>query len=204
MNVGKSRKKPQKTKKKNEMPNSRAKLNIGEMVKQYQRQLQRFIRRRVSSDEDAEDILQDVFYKLAKADAMMTPIEHVSGWLYKVARNQIYDWRLSKKAGDKWEQDEALLETPLDDLAEILLSPADTPEMEYLRKQIWHELELALAELPPEQREVFELTEFAGMSFKEIAAAQNVPVNTLMSRKHYAVLYLRKKLTGLYCELLEI
>lgn len=177
------------------------KLDVGRLVGHYQKRLRSFIRKRVPSETDADDILQEVFYKLAWADAAMMSIEHISGWLYRVVRNGIYDWRRGQKSRrDQFEHD--LENVSLEDIGDILTAPGSNPELAYLREQVWYELETALAELPPEQREIFELTEFGGLSYKEIAADQGVAVNTLMSRKRYAVLHLRAKLADLYLQLM--
>ncbi len=178
------------------------KLNTSQVVIQHESQLRAFIRKRVSSNEDAEDILQEVFYSLAKINDIMNPIEQITAWLYRVTRNQIIDWQRKKKedlfAG--YENDEG--DFILNDFAEIL-SDSSNPEIEYLRSLVWEELEKSLAELPEEQRLVFELTELQGLSMKEILAQTGVSVNTLLSRKRYAVLFLRERMSELYCEILE-
>lgn len=180
-------------------------LNVSDIFKKYRSQLKSYITKRVLSKEDGEDILQNVFYQLSKVDLLENPIEQISSWLYSVTRNQIIDRSRKQKevampyisSGDK---DDMFLT----ELTETLLFDNDaSPENEYLRSLIWEELELALKDLPAEQREVFELTELEGFSFKEIAAASGVAVNTLISRKHYAVLHLRECLKHLYTELLE-
>jgi RNA polymerase sigma factor (sigma-70 family) len=180
------------------------KANVEELVKAYQPQLKSFIRKRVSSKEDAEDILQDVFYQLIKAvENTVDPIEQVTAWLYRVARNIIINKNQKKK-------EEELPAYSYDEEADILNGLSDilfnddspTPETEYLRSLVWKELETALSELPPEQREAFELTETEGLPVKEVAHVTGVPVNTLLSRKHYAIKHLRKRLAGLYKDLL--
>src|SRR5260221_2137080 len=173
---------------------------ISDVVQREQSRLRNFIRRRVPDPRDAEDILQDVFYELVEANRLLMPIEHVTGWLFRVARNRITDLFRKKKpesfgditvAGD---DDEPLL---LDDL---LPSPDAGPEALYVRHVLLDELELALDELPEEQREVFAAHELEGRSFKQIAAQTGVSVNTLLSRKHYAVLHLRERLQTVYDE----
>jgi len=173
--------------------------NLNELIVEYQPQLKSFIRKRVTNKEDAEDILQDVFYQLVKAvNSAMNPIEHVSAWLYRVARNTIINKGMKK-------QEEELPVYRDEELSEILFSDetaSPSPETEYLRSLVWTELETALSELPPEQREIFELTELDGLPVKEISKTTGVPVNTLLSRKHYAALHLRKRLAWLYEDIL--
>jgi RNA polymerase sigma factor (sigma-70 family) len=178
------------------------KLNARDIVETYRTKLTGFIRRRVKRLEDAEDIAQDVFYQLAEAERLLKPIEEVAAWIYTVARNRITDY-YRKKRPDlmneiQVEDDEEGLRKDFDTLAGV----ADgTPETEYLHSVIWAEMASALANLPPEQRAVFEMTEFEGLAFKEIAEITGEPVNTLISRKRYAVLYLRERLRILYDEL---
>jgi RNA polymerase sigma factor (sigma-70 family) len=181
--------------------------NLNELIVEYQPQLKSFIRKRVTNKEDAEDILQDVFYQFAKAvNSAMNPIEQVSAWLYRVTRNTIINKGIKKQEEElpAYRNDEDDSEI-LKELSEILFSEETTspsPETEYLRSLVWKELENSLAELPPEQREIFELTESDGIPVKEIAKTMGVSVNTLLSRKHYAVLHLRKRLAGLYEDIL--
>jgi RNA polymerase sigma factor (sigma-70 family) len=157
-----------------------------------------FIRRRVRTDEDAEDILQDVFYQLAATDDEAGPIEQITSWLFTVARNRIIDWYRKKKPA-------ALPVDGLDDtetsFANLLLDSSQNPEDVYARSLLWEELGEALGDLPEKQREVFVMHEFEGKSFKEIAGLTGEPINTLLSRKRYAVLYLREQLQELYDEL---
>lgn len=176
--------------------------NLSEVVKEYHNPLKGFIRKRVKTDEDAEDILQNVFYRLAKVDSMMTPIEHMSGWLYNAARNLIIDWWRKKNNEPFFDYTDDESDTPLAELSDILFEQEPSPETSYLRSVVWLELEKALAELPDEQRKAFEMTELQGMSFKEIAKETGETVNTLISRKRYAVLHLRRRLADLYTELI--
>jgi RNA polymerase sigma factor (sigma-70 family) len=183
--------------------------NLNELIVEYQPQLKSFIRKRVTNKEDAEDILQDVFYQLVKAvNGTMNPIEHVSAWLYRVARNTIINKGIKKREEEiPVYRDEDTDHETLKELSDILFSDETTspsPETEYLRSLVWTELETALSELPPEQREIFELTELDGLPVKEIAKTMGVPVNTLLSRKHYAVVHLRKQLAGLYEDILYL
>src|SRR6266581_2546349 len=173
---------------------------ISEVVKREQSRLRNFIRRRVPDPLDAEDILQDVFYKLVEANRLLMPIEHVTGWLFRVARNRITDlWRKKKPesfsdAAVADEGDEVL------QLEDLLPSPDAGPEALYVRNVLLDELELALDELPDEQREVFVAHELEGRSFKELSAESGANVNTLLSRKRYAVLHLRERLQSIYDE----
>jgi RNA polymerase sigma factor (sigma-70 family) len=180
------------------------KMNSKDVVDTYRAKLTGFIRKRVKRLEDAEDIVQDVFYQLADAERLLKPIDEVAAWLYTVARNRITD-HYRKKRPELL--NEILLEDDEDGLQEDLNTLAgandDTPESEYLNSIIWEELTEALAELPSEQREVFEMTEFDGFSYKEIAEITGEPVNTLISRKRYAVVHLREKLGYLYDELIN-
>jgi RNA polymerase sigma factor (sigma-70 family) len=174
---------------------------ISEVVGRERSRLLNFIRRRVPDPRDAEDILQDVFYELVEANRLLMPIEHVTGWLFRVARNRITDlFRKSRPEGFSdavaVEEDEELLR--LDDL---LPSPEAGPEALYARSVLLDELESAIEELPAEQRHVFVAHELEGRSFKEMAADTGVSVNTLLSRKRYAVLHLRERLQSVYDEL---
>jgi RNA polymerase sigma factor (sigma-70 family) len=171
---------------------------ISEVVQREQSRLGNFIRRRVPDPRDAEDILQDVFYELVEANRLLMPIEHVTGWLFRVARNRITDLFRKKKPesfGDITDEDDELLR-----LEDLLPSPDAGPDALYARNVLLHELELAVDELPEEQRKVFVAHEFEGRSFKEIAAEAGVSVNTLLSRKRYAVLHLRERLQSVYDE----
>lgn len=180
------------------------KQNISEIVQNYRSRLKGFIRKRVHLPEDAEDILQDVFYQLAEADLLLKPIEQISAWLYKVARNRITDLYREKKPEL---MSNFLFDNQEDDMIvefeELLYDAENTPETEYLQSLFWVELDNALEELPTEQRIVFELNELKGIAFKEIAELTGETLNTLISRKRYAVLHLRKKLQILYDELLN-
>ena len=173
---------------------------ISEVVKREQSRLRNFIRRRVPDPRDAEDILQDVFYELVEANRLLMPIEHVTGWLFRVARNRITDL-FRKKRKESFsdtavadEEDERL------QLEDLLPSLDAGPEALYARNVLLDELELAVDELPAEQREVFVAHELEGRSFKAMAAETGVSVNTLLSRKRYAVLHLRERLQSVYDE----
>jgi RNA polymerase sigma factor (sigma-70 family) len=162
--------------------------------------LRNFIRRRVPDPSDAEDIVQEVFYELVEANHLLMPIEHVTGWLFRVARNRITDLFRKKKPESF---SDAAVETEDGELPRIedLLPSADAgPDALYARNLLLDELELALDELPEEQRDAFVAHELEGRSFKEMAAATGISVNTLLSRKRYAVLHLRERLQGIYNE----
>lgn len=160
--------------------------------------LQAFIRRRVADAGDAEDILQEVLYELVEAVRLMTPIEQVGAWLFRVARNRIIDLfrrRSPEAPRDVSIEDEAFA------FEDLLPSPDGGPEAELARGVLLEELAAALDELPEEQREVFIAHEIEGRSFKELAAETGLSVNTLLSRKHYAVLHLRRRLRDIHDEL---
>src|SRR5215469_14243469 len=171
---------------------------ISEIVAKERPRLRNFIRKRVPDPSDAEDILQEVFYQLVDANRLLMPIEQVTGWLFRVARNRIIDLFRKKKPelfSDHAVEDEEGERLEIEDL---LPSPDAGPEALYVRHLLLDDLELALDELPEEQREVFEAHELEGQSFKEMAAETGVSVNTLLSRKRYAVLHLRERLQGIY------
>ena len=176
---------------------------ISEVLKREQNRLFSFIRRRVPDLHDAEDILQDVYYELLRANRLLMPIDHVTGWLFRVARNRITDLFRKKKPQSfsdfsiSDEEDESLR------LEDLLPSPDAGPAALYARHLLLDELRAAVAELPKEQREVFVAHELDGRSFKEISAATGVSVNTLLSRKRYAVMHLRVRLQPIYDEFTE-
>jgi len=173
---------------------------ISDIVGQEQSRLRNFVRSRVPDARDAEDILQDVFYELVEANRLLMPIEHITGWLFRVARNRIIDLFRKEKPEEfsdttVLDEDDELLQ-----LEELLPSPDSGPEALYARNVLLDELELAIDELPEEQREVFVGHALEGRSFKEMAAETGVSVNTLLSRKRYAVLHLRQRLQSIYDE----
>lgn len=179
-------------------------LHIPDIIKSQGARLRGFIRKRVRSGEDAEDILQDVYYQLAEADYLMKPIEQITGWLYTVARNRITDlYRKHKPDLLPETLNEGDDEYLYDDLGGIMFDDGITPETEYLRSLVWDELKEALGELPREQRQAFELHEMEGLSFKEISEITGEQVNTLISRKRYAILFLRERLQVIYSELIN-
>ncbi len=176
------------------------KRNITQVINDYSKRLMGFIRKRVTNEADAEDVLQDVFYQFM---GNTQPIEQMSAWLFTVARNKITDRQRKHKP-------EALEDVFKDEegedsinWSELLFDASNNPEKEYLRALFWEELNAALAELPAEQREVFIRHELEGVSFKEMAEKTGETVNTLISRKRYAVLHLRERLSVLKDELLN-
>jgi RNA polymerase sigma factor (sigma-70 family) len=176
---------------------------ISEIVAEQRSRLRNFIRRRVPDPADAEDILQEVFYKLVEANRLLMPIDHVTGWLFSVARNRITDL-FRKQKPEPWS--DASLENEAGELLRIedlLPSPDVGPEALYVRSVLLDELELALDELPDEQREVFIAHELEGRSFKGLSAESGVNINTLLARKRYAVLHLRERLQSIYQEFMD-
>lgn len=177
---------------------SSGKLNVADIFKEYNAQLRGYIQKRIPSKEDAEDILQNVFYQLSRMYEAESSIEQISGWLYSVARNQIIDSGRKRKEeslpyyqGE--EEDEFLFMDIYDE--------DGSPEYDLLKTLFWEELATSLEQLPEEQRTVFELTELEGFSFREISETTGIPINTLISRKRYAILHLRKRLQKLYNEM---
>ena len=178
---------------------------ISDAVTREESRLRHFIRRRVRDPSDAEDVMQDVFSALVEANRLLMPIDHVTGWLFRVARNRITDLFRKKKPmtftdanGTHVEKDE-----PSSGFEDLLPSPDAGPDAVYARQVLIDALQLALSELPAEQRDVFVAHEIEGRSFKEMAAETGVGINTLLSRKRYAVKHLRERLKNLYDELTE-
>jgi RNA polymerase sigma factor (sigma-70 family) len=176
-------------------------LRISAIVSKERSRLGAFIRRRVPDPSDVEDIVHEVFFELVNANRLLMPIEHVTGWLFRVARNRITD--LFRK-----HQPESLSEAALEGedgellrIEDLLPSSDAGPEALYVRRLLLEEMELALGELPREQREVFVAHELEGRSFRELAAESGVNINTLLSRKRYAVLHLRERLRSIHDEL---
>jgi len=176
---------------------------VSGVVAEERSRLRNFIRKRVPNEADVEDILQEVFYELVEANRLLMPIEHVTGWLFRVARNRITDlWRKKKPENfsDAAAEDE---DGELLQIEDLLPSPDAGPEAIYFGNVLLDELEFALDELPDEQREVFVAHEIEGRSFKELSAESGVSVNTLLSRKRYAVLHLRERLQSIHDEFME-
>ncbi|MCO6359093.1 RNA polymerase sigma factor [Roseivirga pacifica] len=186
------------------MSNSEHRENLERQIREHQPRIRSFIKTRVTSQEDADDIAQDVFFQFVKTmETTHNPIENISGWLFRVAKNLIIN------KGKKRKESSLPMEVDYDEDGDIISSlfpqteESDSPVNVYIRSLMWQELEQALAELPVEQREIFELTEMEGFPVKDIAETTGVPVNTLLSRKHYAVKYLRKRLKSTYEELIN-
>jgi RNA polymerase sigma factor (sigma-70 family) len=173
---------------------------ISEVIAEQRSRLRNFIRKRVPNEADVEDLLQEVFCELVEANRLLMPIDYVTGWLFRVARNRITD--LFRKKRPENFTDAAVIgeEGELLEIEDLLPSPDAGPEALYVRNMLLDELEVALGELPAGQREVFVAHELEGRSFKELSAESGVNVNTLLSRKRYAVLYLRQRLQSIHDE----
>ena len=175
------------------MPEKRS--SAGEVFEKYRRRLGAFIARRVPTQEEAEDILQEVFLRYVQTDAL-NPVSQVAAWLFRTARNRIIDHGRKHCECALPEVDE---ETGMiSEIADLLVDDDASPESEYLRMLVREELKEALDELPAEQRDVFYLTEVEGFAFRELAEDTGIPMATLLSRKHYAVKHLRRRLADLY------
>lgn len=177
---------------------------ISAAVQKERARLRNFIRKRVANEADAEDILQDVFYEFVQAYRLMKPIERAGAWLFRVARNRIIDLYRRRTTDPLRKQaavadDESRLK-----LEELVPSSDSGPEAALARSLLLAELDEALEDLPEEQREVFIAHEFEGRSFRELSAASGVSVNTLLSRKHYAVLHLRRRLQAIHDEFTKL
>ena len=176
---------------------------ISEIIEEERSRLRNFIRKRAPNEADVEDLLQDVFYELVEANRLLMPIDHVTGWLFRVARNRITDLFRKRKpetfsdAAVEGEDGELLC------VEDLLPSPDAGPEALYARHALLDELESALGELPREQREVFVGHEIEGRSFQELSKETGVNVNTLLSRKRYAVLHLRHRVRSILDELMR-
>ncbi|MGA2730020.1 MAG: sigma-70 family RNA polymerase sigma factor [Terracidiphilus sp.] len=174
--------------------------DIADVIAEQQSRLRNFIRKRVPNNADVEDLLQEVFFELVKAHRLLLPIDYVTGWLFQVARNRITDLFRKKRP-------ETFADTAIGDeggellqIEDLLPSPDAGPEALYVRQALLEAVEFALAELPAEQREVFVAHELEGYSFKELSAESGISVNTLLARKHYAVLHLRRRLQSIHDE----
>ena len=176
---------------------------ISEVIAEERARLRNFIRRRVPNEADVEDLLQEVFYELVEANRLLLPIDYVTGWLFRVARNRITDLFRKKKA--ETFSDAAVLDEDgeLMPIEDMLPSPDAGPDALFVRGVLLDELKSALGELPAEQREVFIAHELEGRSFKELSAESGVSVNTLLSRKRYAVLHLRRRLQSIHNEFMR-
>ncbi len=174
---------------------------ISEAIDREGSRLRNFIRRRVADRDDAEDVLQEVFYELIEAYRLMKPVEQVTAWMFRVARNRITDlFRRNKREAERNGLGAVTEEGEMLHLEELLPSPEGGPDAAYARSVLVEELDAALDELPEDQREVFIAHELLGYSFKEMAAKTGTSVNTLLSRKHYAVVHLRERLRSIHDE----
>jgi RNA polymerase sigma factor (sigma-70 family) len=169
----------------------------------YNEQLVSFLRKRLANPEDAEDITQEVFYQLSRMEDMAKPIEQIAAWLFRVAKNMLINWQKKKRdipfsflVGANKEDDE-----DVNNFLDILSAEETTPETEMLRSFVWKEIEKNIDALPSPERDIFIQTEFLGVPVKEISKETGVPVTTLLSRKHYAVKHLRKRLKELYADM---
>jgi RNA polymerase sigma factor (sigma-70 family) len=181
------------------MPNT-----VAQTFSEYRERLLKFIRSRVRRLEDAEAILSDVFYQYANINSIINPIENTTAWLYKVARHRIIDHQKKKKDEPlpaHYDEDED--DYIVDEIADIIYGEDATPETKMIRSLLLGEIQTAISELPKEQREVFEMTELLDFSVKEVAEKTKTPVNTVLSRKHYAVKHLRKRLEEMYTLLMK-
>jgi len=177
------------------------------IFKTYRQRLLKFIQSRVNLPEDAEDIMQEVFYQFTRQftgiDDAADPIQNASAWLYRAARNKIIDhYKKKKNAPLPGFYDEEEDEYMIDEISDIMFGEEAGPATDLLRSLIMEEIERAVTDLPEEQRIVFELSELFDLPVKEIAKRTGTPVNTVLSRKHYAVQFLRKRLKELYCDFL--
>jgi len=176
---------------------------IADVIANEQQGLRSFIRRRVANEADADDLLQEVFFELVRAHRLLLPIDFVTGWLYLVARNRITDLFRKKRPESFGNATQETDEGELLGLEDLLPSQDAGPEAQYLRNLLLDEMRRAIAELPPEQREVFVAHELEGRSFKELAGETGANINTLLSRKRYAVLHLRERLQNIHDEFSE-
>lgn len=173
--------------------------DVAKIYREHRASLKGYISKQLSYSDESEDLLQDVFYQLSKIDLEENPIRNISAWLYTVANNKIIDRARVKREESMPQIDGGSDDDDfLFDLSEFLSNPDDTPDIQYLHSLVWNELDIALSELPKEQRVVYELTEFDGFSYKEISDSTDIPINTLISRKRYAVLHLRDRLEEIY------
>lgn len=176
---------------------------LDDIIKDHTPLLRSFVRARIGNHDDTEDIVQDTFYQFVRTITIMdNPVGHVTSWLYTVARNLIINHGKKRREEEiprsaHGDDDDFLI-----DLSEIMIaSDTDNPDILMLRTMVWEELDKAMAALPKEQREAMEMTEIKGYSVKEAAKLMDVSVNTFLSRKHYAVIHIRKRLRALYEEL---
>jgi len=173
---------------------------ISEVIAEERSRLRNFIRRRVPNEADVEALLQEVFYELVEANRLLMPIEYVTGWLFRVARNRITDLFRKKRPENFTDRAVGDEDGELLRIEDLLPSPDAGPEALYVRNMLLDELKAALRELPGEQRAVFVAHELEGRSFKQLSAESGINVNTLLARKRYAVLHLRHRLQRIHDE----
>jgi RNA polymerase sigma factor (sigma-70 family) len=188
---------------KRQWPMAEQNQQIAQAIDRDRPRLRNFIRKRVADPRDAEDILQDVFYELVEANSLFMPIEQVTAWLFRVARNRITDLFRKKKPVNFSDVAAVNEDGEMARIEDLMPSPDAGPEAEYVRQLLLEEIELALDDLPEEQREVFIAHEIEGRSFAEMAEETGVNVNTLLARKRYAVLHLRERLRAIYEEFVK-
>jgi RNA polymerase sigma factor (sigma-70 family) len=176
---------------------------IAQVIAEEGSRLRGFIRRRVPNEADVEDLLQEVFTRLVEANRLLLPIDYVTGWLFRVARNGITDFFRRKRPQNFTDAEVEDEEGELLDVADLLPSPDAGPEALFVRRMLLAELDSALAELPADQRAVFIAHEIEGRSFKELSEETGVKLNTLLARKRYAVLHLRERLQNIHDELMR-
>ena len=183
-----------------------SKKSVTEAFSNYRSRLLQFIRSRVRVLEDAEDILSDVFYQFARVNDTINPIENTAAWLYRAARNRIIDnyRKKNNEASLEFFDDDNDDEDFINEITDIIYGEDATPETEAIRALLFEEIQTAIDDLPEEQREVFEMTELLDFSVKETAEKTHTPVNTVLSRKHYAVKFLRKRLAELYRDVMAL
>ncbi|MBD5068213.1 MAG: sigma-70 family RNA polymerase sigma factor [Alistipes sp.] len=177
-----------------------ARNNPAEVFEKYRRRIGAFIARRVPTRDEAEDILQEVFLRFVETDAL-NPVSQVAAWLFRTARNRIIDHGRKRREMPLPEADDE--KGMVSEITALLADEDDSPEMEFMRAMVWEEVEKALDELPAPQRDIFYLTEMEGFAFRELAEDTGIPIATLLSRKHYAVEHLRRRLADLYEALLR-
>lgn len=180
-----------------------ARTKFDDIIKDNTPRLRAYVKSKVSNEEDAEDIVQDTFYQFLRTISIMeNPIAQVTSWLYTVAHNLVINKRKKRREVEMPKKRSNEEDSFMAELSDIMMAPdSDTPEMLMLRNMVWEELDKALAELPAEQREAITMTEIQGLSVKDAAKAMGVPLGTFLSRKHYAVVHIRKCLKTLYEEL---
>jgi len=173
-------------------------MDISKVFTDYYGRLVSYVRKNLANADDAEDIVQEVFYQLSRMENMAKPVEQISAWLFRVAKNTLINWQKKKRDIPFSFLITANEDEDVSDFLDVLSFDESTPETEMLRLLAWEEIEAAIDELPPAQRDIFIQTEFLDIPVKEISEKSGIPLNTLLSRKHYAIKQLRKKLKELF------